>query len=138
MIYENAADIFPKEVLAQVQKYVAGKLVYIPAGGKKLSWGESSSYKTYLRGRNNEMRARFTDGESVEMLAAAYALSYDTVKKIVYTKKEEVMEYTCSLSSAKAFAAAVRLEDWIHIYCLYNGVKTHALQAKPLGQPPKN
>ena len=31
------------------------------------------------------------------------------------------MEYKCTLSSVKSFAAAGRLEDWIHIYLLSDG-----------------
>ena len=121
MKYENAADIFPKELLTQIQKYAAGKLVYIPAGDKKLSWGESSGYRAYLRDRNNEIRECFAGRESMESLAAAYALSHETIKKIAYSKREEVMEYTCTLASARRFAAAGRLEDWIHIYLLSDG-----------------
>jgi len=121
MKYENAADIFPEMLLLQVQKYAAGKLFYIPAGDKKISWGESSGYKAYLRDRNNEIRDCFAKNESIETLSKHYALSYYTVKKIVYTKREELMEYKCTLSSAKAFADADRLEDWVHIYLLSDG-----------------
>ena len=31
MNYENGKDIFPEALLKQIQKYVSGKLVYIPA-----------------------------------------------------------------------------------------------------------
>jgi len=121
MKYENAADILPKEVLSLVQKYAPGKLLYIPAGDKKLRWGESSGCKTYLRDRNNEIRDCFASDESIESLSALYSLSYDTIKKIVYSRKEKFMAYKCTLSSATEFADAGKLEDWIHIYLLSDG-----------------
>lgn len=31
MRYENGKDIFPEALLRQIQKYAAGKLVYIPS-----------------------------------------------------------------------------------------------------------
>ena len=41
MKYENGKDIFPERLLKQIQKYVSGKLVYIPSRSeKKTDWGE--------------------------------------------------------------------------------------------------
>ena len=39
MNYENGKDIFPEALLKQIQKYVSGKLVYIPATHTKKAWG---------------------------------------------------------------------------------------------------
>lgn len=41
MKYKNASDIFPEKLLRQIQKYVSGELVYIPAGDSKKAWGET-------------------------------------------------------------------------------------------------
>jgi len=38
----NGKDIFPEKLLKQIQRYVAGESVYIPAKGKRRSWGETS------------------------------------------------------------------------------------------------
>ena len=35
--YENAKDIFPEDLLRQIQRYVSGKLIYIPALEEKKS-----------------------------------------------------------------------------------------------------
>ena len=44
--YENGKDIFPERLLKQIQKYVSGKLVYIPSPEeKKKDWGEASGYR---------------------------------------------------------------------------------------------
>lgn len=44
MKYENGRDLLQPELLRQVQKYAAGRLIYIPSMGKT-SWGESSGYR---------------------------------------------------------------------------------------------
>lgn len=122
MKYENGRDIFPERLLRQIQKYAAGKLVYIPAGDVKRSWGETSGYRRYLDERNQEMREKFRSGTGIEQLADAYCLSVESVKRIVYSKKEVcILEYQCSLSSAKAYAAAGKLEEWVHAYLLSDG-----------------
>lgn len=36
MKYENGKDVFPERLLKQIQKYAAGKLVYIPSPEKKI------------------------------------------------------------------------------------------------------
>ena len=122
MKYENGRDLFPEKLLRQIQKYAAGKLVYIPAGDFKRSWGESSGYRRYLSERNREMKAKFKAGADIEQLADVYCMSVESVKRIVYSKKEVcILDYQCTLSSAKAYAAAGRLEEWVHAYLLSDG-----------------
>ena len=36
MGYRNAQDIFPEGLLRQIQRYVAGETIYIPAGAESL------------------------------------------------------------------------------------------------------
>ncbi|MBQ8409347.1 MAG: ParB N-terminal domain-containing protein [Clostridia bacterium] len=122
MKYENGKDIFPEALLRQIQKYVSGKLVYIPANETKRGWGESSGYKQYLAERNRSIREKFNAGAGIEQLAEEYYLSCDSIKKIVYSKKEElILTYKCSLSSAKEFAKQNKLEEWVHTYLLSDG-----------------
>ena len=46
-----------------------------------------------------------------------YALSYDSIKRIVYNRKETAMlKYSATLSAAKAYAEAGKLDAWIHLY----------------------
>lgn len=35
MKYENAGEVLPEELLKEIQKYAAGKLLYIPKGEEK-------------------------------------------------------------------------------------------------------
>lgn len=122
MKYENGKDIFPERLLRQIQKYVSGKLVYIPSGDKKREWGESSGYKQYLLERNRDIRAKFRAGAGIEQLADAYYLSCESIKKIVYSKKEVcIMEYKNTLSSAQSYAKNNKLEEWVHAYLLSDG-----------------
>lgn len=117
MKYKNAQDILPEKLLRQLQRYVAGETIYIPAGDEKKSWGESSGYQQYIRERNQRIRREFAAGQSIDALMDAYCLSYDSIKRIVYTRKETAMlQYTATLSSATAYAQAEKLDAWIHLY----------------------
>lgn len=122
MKYINGSDVFPERLLKQIQKYVSGKLVYIPSGKKKRAWGETSGYKQYLFERNSEIKNKFNANSGIEELSEEYFLSCETIKKIVYSKKEEnVLNYECSLSSARAYAREGKIEDWIHLYLMSDG-----------------
>lgn len=57
MKYENAQDLLPEELLTQVQKYISGKLVYIPAREHHREWGSVSGYRQSLLDRNQNIRA---------------------------------------------------------------------------------
>ena len=122
MNYENAADILPEDLLKRVQKFAAGKLIYVPETTEKRPWGETSGYKRYLAERNQEIKEKFISGSTIENLADEYNLSVESIKKIVYTKSEnKELKYKCSLSSTKEFAEAGKLEDWVHLFLLSDG-----------------
>ena len=121
MKYDNGKDLFPEKLLRQVQKYAAGKLVYIPSPEKK-DWGESSGYRKFLLKRNYDIRLKFRNGVTIHQLSDEYALSYETIRKIVYSKKEiYTMEYKNTLSSAVGYARNGKLEDWVHAYLQSDG-----------------
>ena len=122
MNYANAADILPEDLLKRVQKFAAGKLIYVPETTEKRPWGETSGYKQYLTERNQVIKEKFISGSTIENLADEYNLSVESIKKIVYTKSEnKKLIYKCSLSSAKEFAEAGKLEDWVHLFLLSDG-----------------
>lgn len=122
MNYENAEDILPKDLLKRVQKFAAGKLIYVPETTSKRTWGETSGYKRYLEERNQEIKEKFISSSTIEHLADEYNLSVESIKKIVYSKNEnKELTYKCSLSSAKEFAEAGKLEDWVHSFLLKDG-----------------
>ncbi len=122
MAYRNAQEIFPEGLLRQIQRYVSGETIYVPARKEKKAWGETSGYQQYLRERNLDIRAAFAQGTGIERLMDRYALSYDSIKRIVYSRKEIAMlKYSPALSSAKAYAAAGKLDAWIHLYLNEDG-----------------
>ena len=85
MKYKNAADIFPDELLKEIQKYAAGETVYIPTDQKRKGWGDSSGAKSYYEQRNAEIRQRyFVNKVRISELAKEYGLSEETIRKILY------------------------------------------------------
>ncbi|WJY27583.1 MULTISPECIES: CD3324 family protein [Sporosarcina] len=88
MNYVNAKKVLPEELLAAIQQHIQGETLYIPKQrGERLRWGTASGSRHTLDERNREIRRQFTEGERIGDLAAAYHLSADTIKKIVYTSK---------------------------------------------------
>jgi len=89
MRYKNGIDLFPQELLKEIQKYVSGGLIYIPqVEEQRKSWGEVSGIKAEMLRRNSEIKQRFQDGLTIIELAEEYWLSIETIKRIVYTNKE--------------------------------------------------
>ena len=117
MKYRNAKDVFPEKLLRQIQKYVSGETIYIPAGVEKKDWGETSGYQQYIRERNAAIRDAFQSGRTIEALMEEYSLSYDTIKRIVYSKKEVTMlKYSATLASAMEYGKAEKMDAWVHLY----------------------
>lgn len=88
MKYVNAEDIFPVELLNEIQKYVNGEMIYVPISkGLRKKWGENSGSKTYLNNRNDDIRQLFSAGLKIDQLSDRFFLSHDSIKKIVYSKK---------------------------------------------------
>ena len=103
MAYRNAQEVFPEGLLKQIQRYVSGETIYVPAREEKKAWGETSGYQQYIRERNREIRQGFEQGKTIDQLMDKYALSYDSIKRIVYSRKEIAMlKYSATLSSAQA------------------------------------
>lgn len=87
MKYKKADEVLPENLLKEIQKYVKGEMVYIPSPeGAHKAWGENSGSRMYLQHRNVEIRSRFREGFSIDQLTTVFCLSYDSIKKIVYSK----------------------------------------------------
>ena len=69
MKYENAKEILPAKLLAEVQKYAGGKLLYIPVENEAKSWGEASGYRQKLLKRNVMIVNRYKAGVTLSELA---------------------------------------------------------------------
>ncbi|MBE9914964.1 hypothetical protein G8C92_13050 [Paenibacillus donghaensis] len=87
MKYINADEIFPSELLEEIQKYVHGKTIYIPkAKGSRKKWGEKNGNRALLQQRNDQIREQYAEGASIGELAARFYLSYESIRKIIYSK----------------------------------------------------
>lgn len=88
MKYVNANNILPEELLMEIQKYVQGETIYIPKPENAFrKWGSQSGGRRMLDKRNAAIRSAFISGSSIQDLAEEYFLSVETIKKIVYNKK---------------------------------------------------
>lgn len=83
MKYLNAEDILPKHLIQEIQTYVAGGYVYIPARDEKKAWGTSTGIRRELSARNQQICEEYTAGRSVKALADEYCLSESSIYKII-------------------------------------------------------
>ena len=88
MKYVRADEIFPSELLCEMQKYITDGLIYIPKPKQsRKRWGEASGERQRLECRNKEIKESYKKAKvSLDTLAAKHGLSVETVKNIVYRK----------------------------------------------------
>ena len=84
MAYKNAKDILPPKLLSQLWKYIEGDTLYIPKRGEeRAAWGSANGTRREYQLRNEEIRRRYAQNESVEELARAFCLSVESIRKIL-------------------------------------------------------
>ena len=84
MVYKNARGILPDALIEEIQKYIDGASIYIPAKtDEKTEWGHRNGTKARLAKRNAEIRSLFERNVSVSELSDRYYLCSDTVRKII-------------------------------------------------------
>lgn len=116
MKYENAKDVLPPELIAQIQKYAAGKLIYIPQKEEPKAWGSLSGSRQKLLKRNQRIYNEYREGKSIGKLAEEYFLSVDSIKKIIYGKKKEWLPFEPTLENAMQYNDAGLAEEWLRTY----------------------
>lgn len=85
MSYINAEDVLPPTLIGEIQKYIDGRLIYVPRkNGNVLSWGEKNGTKLKLAERNHRIVSRFYAGETITELSEAYYLSEKRIRGIIY------------------------------------------------------
>ncbi len=92
MAYKNARDVLPPQLIKEIQKYINGDLIYVPAEKDKSEWGVKNGAKQKYAERNFAIRRQFRSGTSARELASKYFLSVDSIKKIVYGTAEDEMK----------------------------------------------
>lgn len=88
MGYIRAEDVLPESVLALVQQYVDGELLYIPRKGNRRSWGAKTHTRQELSKRNNQMYIEYESGITVSELAQKYYLTVKSVQRIIRNYKD--------------------------------------------------
>ena len=84
MIYKNAKDVLPGDLLLEIQRYASGEALYIPAKNNAHSgWGNRNGARRQYEERNSLIRSMYADSRSYEELAGKFYLSVDSIKKIV-------------------------------------------------------
>ena len=84
MSYVKAEDVLPKHLVGEIQKFVDGKLLYIPRKDENsLSWGEKSGTREKMAKRNQTIVTRYNAGETVEILSREYFLSEKRIRGIL-------------------------------------------------------
>lgn len=87
MKYVNAKIILPDILIKELQGYIQGGYIYIPAiQEQRKCWGELSGYRKELQQRNNRIKDEYQKGFSIDELADEYCLSIHTIRKIIYEK----------------------------------------------------
>ena len=87
MKYRNAKAVLPDRLVRELQDYIQGEYLYVPASSKQQkSWGEKSGYRRELQQRNHKIMEEYHSGFSMEILADKYCLSVYTIRKIIYQK----------------------------------------------------
>lgn len=93
MAYKNAKDYLPEELLIEVQKYISGMLIYIPADeNAKNGWGELTGTRKKLDKRNALIYEDHRKGLTIYDLTSKYYLSEDSIRKIIYSRNKEIVK----------------------------------------------
>lgn len=80
MSYIRAEEVLPAEVLAVIQEYVDGQMLYIPRKPEhKKMWGACTATKKSLELRNSHICTKFQKGTSVKEPAAIIEIIVLTV-----------------------------------------------------------
>ena len=87
MKYINAKNLLPHALVKELQSYIQGGYLYVPADqAQQKRWGEASGYRQELQQRNRQIVEEFKNGTSMEALAEKYFLSVSAIRKIIYQK----------------------------------------------------
>lgn len=89
MVKHVKADvILPDTLIQEIQKYIQGQYLYIPAKKElRKKWGEASGTRELIESRNTAIVIKHSIGYSIDALADEFFLSVHSIKKIVYKKR---------------------------------------------------
>ena len=89
MSYKNSIDLLPKELITEVQKYIDGKVIYIPKKEEnKKHWGDNTDTKQLLSIRNLQIYIDYQNGMTIPQLSEKYFLAEKSIQRILKQKKK--------------------------------------------------
>lgn len=84
MSYQNSIDLLPKELIEEIQKYIDGKVIYIPKKqSNRKQWGENTDTRQILAARNAHISQDYQNGFDVQSLAGKYFLTVKSIQRIL-------------------------------------------------------
>jgi Mor family transcriptional regulator len=84
LTYKNAKEFLPEHLLAELQKYAGGQVIYVPVGrNNRTEWGAKNGSKSMYAQRNERIKHLKERGFSISEIADAYYLSPESIRKIV-------------------------------------------------------
>ena len=93
MSYVNADEILPEDLVREIQRYVDGKVLYIPRKDENLlAWGEKNGTKDRLAKRNKEIVTKYHSGATVAELGIMYFLSEKRIRGIIHEYESSIQE----------------------------------------------
>ena len=88
MNYQNSTNLLPKELIEQIQKYVDGKVIYIPKKQiNKKHCGENTDTKQVLASRNCQICLDRQNGMTIKQLSEKYFLTEKSIQRILRQEK---------------------------------------------------
>ena len=97
MKYKNAKNIFPDNILEELQKYVQGEYVYIPIKDKTVNTN-ITEYGREVQKRDERIYTKSLEGLSNRKLSQKYCLSESSIRRIIinqrkrYNRMKEIIE----------------------------------------------
>lgn len=97
MKYKNAKNIFPDDILEELQKYVQGEYVYIPIKDKATN-ANITEYGMEVQKRDEHIYTKSLEGVSNRKLSQIYCLSESSIRRIIinqrkrYNRMKEMIE----------------------------------------------
>lgn len=97
MKYRNAKNIFPVDIMEELQKYVQGEYVYIPIKDKTTNTN-ITEYGVEIQKRDEHIYTKSLGGLSNRKLSQIYCLSESSIRRIIinqrkrYNRMKDVME----------------------------------------------
>jgi len=90
MGYIRAEEILPEHIVALLQEYAEGQMIYVPKKKEhKALWGALSGARDQLGHRNIAIYREYLAGVKVAQLAEKYYLTEKSIQRIIREMKKE-------------------------------------------------